>query len=95
MCSLMSLYKIGIPGLVITLVGAGGVLIGHAYSVMGMEIAGYIVTGLGGIGMAYSGYTHCHRPRTYTNTVEINPVQSSMKRNKSDTDLQLISGEGV
>jgi hypothetical protein len=87
-------YQYGIPSIVITIVGASGICIGNAYDVLPIEIVGYAVMGVGAIGIAYAGYLCCAlRPTNYTNTVETNPVQSSMKRNKSDTDLKLIPGD--
>lgn len=90
----MAEYRVGIPSIVMTIMGASGICIGNGYDILPIIIVGYAATGIGITGIGYAVYLFCKlNQRTYTHTIELNPVQSSMKRNKSDTDLQLIPGD--
>jgi hypothetical protein len=71
------------------IMGGSAICIGNAYDIFTMEVVGYIVIGIGTISTAYFGYRYCRQ--SVGHTIEMNPVQTSMKRNKSDTDLKLIS----
>jgi len=78
-------------GVIIIIGGASCFFIGYSYDMMALEIFGYVMGGIGAIyAMVVAYLKYRFSPRN--NTIETNPIQTSMKRNKSDTDLQLIPG---
>jgi hypothetical protein len=85
----MSQYTPVILSISAVIMGGSAICIGNAYDIFTMEVVGYMVTGLGSISTVYFGYLYCKQ--NVGHTIETNPVQTSMKRNKSDTDLKLIS----
>jgi len=85
----MAQYTGGILSISAMIMGGSAICIGNAYDIFTMEVVGYIVIGLGTISTAYFGHQYCRQ--SIGHTIETNPVQTSMKRNKSDTDLKLIS----